>query len=209
MTVRPPTKDDKRVSDHQLVTKYSSGLVGLDCEFEVVAGTFEGSTIWENLFFRPQFQSISLTKGQEGICNGSDAKFRAIIEAARGIDPMDGSPAAVNARSIQDWGDFTGMEFPVMVGVAKVRPGDQFINNTVVRVITPDRPEYAEIMAGGEIITDTPLPELHHGGTSTTKPASGGYQPPAQNGGGYQPPGGGQQTQQGGQQGGQKPAWAK
>lgn len=220
MEIRKP-KAEKATTDHPLVTVFKSGLVGLDCEFEVISGQFEGTRIWENIFFRPDFQSIQMSKGQIGICNSSDAKFRAIIEASRGISPTDGSPAAVQARSIQDWNDFNGLEFPVLVGVAKPETGDKFINNTISRVITPERDEYPSLMMGEDIITDIPLPELPQvgstAGTSANNP-TGGYTPPNQQRGGYTPPGQQQteggysppdQTQSGGNTGAPPPSWAQ
>lgn len=173
MEIRKPKEADPQ---DPAVTIYKSKLKGLDCEFTVVTGKFEGTRIWENLFLPPAMQTISLSKGQEGVCNGSFAKCRAIIEAARNLDPDD--PAA--NRTINSWFDLHGLEFPVKVGIDKPKIGDQYINNNIAKVLTVKDEHFTEIMGGGEIITDEPLPEI-----------------PAAPGGGQQPAGGG------------KPAWGQ
>lgn len=159
------------------VTVFKSGLKGLDCEFTVVSGQFEGVRIWENLFLPPTMQTIQLTKGQEGACRGGFAKCRAIIEAARQINPED--PAG--NRNINSWFDLHGLEIPVKIGIDKPKPGDLYINNNIAKVLTVADAEFQNVMGGGEVITDTPIPELPKptgtATTTTTAPAAGG--PPA------------------------------
>lgn len=223
MKIRQPAGQKAHAQSH-MITVYKTGLLGLDCEFVVEAGTFEGCKIWENVFLRPQFQEIKLTKGQEGICHRGDGLLRAIIEAARNIQPSDNSQPATQARMINDWSDFDGMEFGVMVGVDTPKPGDQYVNNTIIRVITPDQDEYQTVMAGGEIVSDRPIPEIPAapaGGQQSksyqppTSPQSGYQAPPQQS---YQPPQPNyndapnyndvQPPPPPGQNGGGKPAWA-
>jgi hypothetical protein len=189
LEIREPS-GTKCHESHNLVTVFKSGLIGFDCILEVIAGQFNENKIYENLFFRPDFQSIEMTTGQTGICNGSDAKFRAMIEASRGIDPGDGSPASVNARMINDWSDFQGMEFPVLVGIKKQKADDQYINNNIMRIITPEHDDYQKVMGGGEIISKLPLPATPE---------------PTKTGGGYQAPGAGKTAPA---NTGGKPAWA-
>lgn len=169
----------KGATDHPLIKQFRTGLVGLDCEFEVVVGTFEGNKIWENLFLPVAMQpaDMALTRGQEGICKSSHAKIRAIVEAARGIHPQeDNGPA----RSINDWHDLDGMVFPGLIGVKKVESGDEFINNTLTRVITIDREDYKNVMNGGEFVSELPLPELPEPNQAKGQPATQGYQSPAE-----------------------------
>ncbi|MCP3942592.1 MAG: hypothetical protein GY710_14045 [Desulfobacteraceae bacterium] len=180
MTVREPG-DAKRCEWHPLITVFNSGMLGLDCEFEVIFGTFEGNRIWENLFLSPEMQpaEMELTRGQDGICKGSFAKLRAMIEAYRGIDPNDSSPAATNARNLQDWTDFQGMIFPIMVGVDKPKKGDVYLNNNIIRVITVEREDYKLVMGGGEFISELPLPEIPESEQKTgSGAAKTGYQAP-------------------------------
>jgi hypothetical protein len=179
MKIRQPSQQKAHAQSH-MITVYKTGLIGLDCEFVVSDGTFEGCKVWENIFLRPQFQEINLSRGQEGICHRGDGLLRAIIEAARNIQPTDTSQPATQARMINDWADFDGMAFGIMVGVDTPKPGDQYINNTIIRVITPDQDEYQTVMAGGEIVSGKPIPEI---------PAAKNSQPGGPVGGGW---GGGQ-----------------
>lgn len=203
LEIREPS-GTKISSDHPLVTIFGTGLIGFDCVFEVIAGTYNENKIYENLFFRPDFQSIQLTTGQTGICNGSDGKMRAMIEASRGIDPGDGGQAAITARMIQDWSDFQGMEFPVLVGIKKQKVDDQYINNNIMRIITPEDDDYQTVMGGGEVISKLPLPA-----TPEPQKTGGGYSAPNTQGG-YQAPNQtqGQATNQSQPNQGGKPAWA-
>ena len=166
MEIRKPKKPDQQ---DPAVTVFKSGLKGLDCEFTVVSGQFEGVRIWENWFLPPSMQTISLTKGQEGACNGSFAKARAVIEAARNLDPAD--PAA--NRTIQSWFDLHSLEFPVKVGVDTPKPGDLYLNNNIIKVLTPGDEHYTTVMGGGEVISDKPLPEIPPAPQSSAPPAGG------------------------------------
>ncbi len=182
MEIRKPKKSDPQ---DPAVTIFKSGLKGLDCEFVVVGGRFEGVKIWENWFLPPSMQTITMTKGQEGMCNGSFAKARAVIEAARNLDPAD--PAA--NRSIQSWFDLHGLEFPVKVDVDTPKMGDQYLNNKIAKVLTLTDDSFKEVMAGGEVITDNPFPEIPAGAAQEKPPsgeASGGW--PGANGEQSPPP---------------------
>ena len=115
MEIRKPKKAD---DEDPCVTVFKTGLKGLDCEFVVSTGTYQGLKIWENLFLPPDMQTISLSKGQEGKCKGDFAKLRGIIDAVRGLDPNgDGN------RSINSWWELNGLEFPVRAGIQKPKKG--------------------------------------------------------------------------------------
>lgn len=47
MEIRKPKTD----SSDPAVSVFKTGIKGLDCEFTVVSGQFEGKTMWENCFF--------------------------------------------------------------------------------------------------------------------------------------------------------------
>ena len=151
--IRQPKNADP---NDEAVTVFSSGLKGLDFEFTVTDGQYKGVRIWENWFFKPEMQNISLTKGQEGICRSGFAKCRAAIEAVRRIDPDD--PAA--NRNIQSWFDLHGIEIPVRVGMDKPKAGDQYINNKIDKVLTVKDADFETVIAGGEVISDEPIPDL-------------------------------------------------
>jgi hypothetical protein len=167
--IREATKSNQTKSDKHplmIVSKSNSANHYFDCEFEVKSPSFDGRKIWTNF----------VVVGNEKAVNISMAFFRAAIEAARGISPDDASQAATTARQLNDWAELQGLTFPVMVGIEPPKAGDQYINNKVVKVITPDKPEYAEAKEKGEIITDNPLPVIPAGGG--TAPSSTGYAAP-------------------------------
>jgi hypothetical protein len=153
LEIRKPKKADKK---DPAVTVFSSKIKGLDCELTVTSGQFEGVKIWENIFLPPNMQTIQLSKGQTGICNRGFSMCRAIVEASRNIDPNDETAN----RSINSWFDLHGLEFPIKVGIITPKPGDKFINNSIVKIITPEIDNYQVVMGGGEIITEEPIPEI-------------------------------------------------
>lgn len=165
LEIRKPKKADQ--SD-AAVTVYKSGLKGLDCEFVVTSGSFEGVKIWENIFLPPSMQTITLKKGQEGICNRGFSMCRAIVESARNLDPNDDTAN----RSINSWFDLHGLEFPVKVGITQPKPGDRFINNTIAKIVTPDMDNYQIVHGGGEVITDEPIPEIPAAPAATAEDAA-------------------------------------
>ena len=167
MEIRNPKTSDP--SD-PAVSVFKTGLKGLDCEFTVVSGQFEGKTMWENWFLPPGLQTVNLTKGQKGICDGSFAKMRAVIEAVRRLDPAD--PAA--DRSISSWFDLNDLVFAVKVGVDQPKPGDQYINNRIDKVLTLADEHFETVMAGGEVISTEPLPEIPAAPAQPQAPPPGG-----------------------------------
>lgn len=167
LTIREP-KEGKADPQDGTVTVFKSGLKGLDLEFEVIGGSFEGKTIWENWFLPVGFQTVALTKGQTGACNGSGAKMRAAVEATRNIHPDD--PAG--NRSIESWYDLDGLEFAVKVGIETPKPGDKYINNNILKVLSIDDEDFATVMAGGEVLTDVPIPSLPEAPAAATPQAA-------------------------------------
>ena len=153
MEIRQPKQQDPQ---DPCVTVFKTGLKGLDCQFTVVSGQFESVKIWENWFLSPQMQTISLSKGQEGMCNAGFAKCRAVIEAARRIDPNDPN----GNRNIESWYDLNGLEFPAKIGVDKPKPGGHLHQQQYRQSADRGRRRIEKVMGGGEIVTDTPFPEL-------------------------------------------------
>lgn len=137
---------------HQLLTRSDKGNEYLNVEFKVVRGSYEGKQIWE------RYTVI----GSEAAAKISMRTLRAIVESARGIDPNDQSPAAVQNRMLNDWSDFQGIQFMAIVD-AKVehntKDGNDYINNHIKKIVTSNMPEYAIVAQHGEIISDKPLPE--------------------------------------------------
>ena len=158
----------------QGLTRARSGLEYLNCEFVVAAGSFQGAKFWNNLNV-----AGATTTGQKTAIDISMRTIRAMVEASRNINPKDASPQATQGRVLQSWDELNGIYFPVMVGCEVSEPrakdGKRFVNNTLKRVITPDRPEYEQVWNGGEIITANPLPEI----PATATSAKPGWAAPA------------------------------
>ena len=153
LKIRKPKKADP---NNEAITVYSTGLLGLDMEMTVTDGQYEGVKIWENWFLHPELQKISLTKGQEGVCQDGFAKCRAAIEATRRLDPDD--PNA--NRKIQSLFDLHGLEVPVKVGIDTPKPGGQYINNKILQILTINDENFENIMGGGEVISNEPIPKI-------------------------------------------------
>lgn len=146
--------------EHEYVSETKGGLLGLWVKLTVIAGTYEGVSWYENLWLPVEMQHISLSEGQTIACELAGEKIRAIIEAHRNVMPNDESPQAARKRSLPDWLDINGMEFPARLGINKEpyeNNGKTYWNNTLGFVLTPDQKEYAELMNGSEIITDGPV----------------------------------------------------
>lgn len=154
MTIRAP-KAGKEGSTHAMFCRSGKGNEYIDVEFEAV-GTYAGRKVWQN------FTLV----GSEQAAKISMRTLRAIVESARNISPSDASPAATAGRQLSDWLDFNSMTFLARVGTVveqSQKDGQWYVNNTIKWVITPDDPEYA----GGEWISDKPLPTIPGPGTAT------------------------------------------
>jgi len=151
MTIRAP---EAAGSDPLLTLSKNGDSENLNCEFEVIGGQFTGRKIWQ------RFTVGGVNDGHKKAAQISMRTMRAIVEAVRGISPKDASPAASQGRYITAWGDLQGTEFGVVVGVIKPQAGDRYINNEIKRILTVEDETYQHIMAGGEIISDTPIPEI-------------------------------------------------
>lgn len=167
MTLRSP-KAGKEGTQHPLFCKSDKGNEYIDVEFEAL-GTYAGRKMWE----------IFVLYGNEKSAKISMRTLRAIIESARNINPEDPSPAAAAGRQLSDWADFNSMTFLAKVKChveQNQRDGQWYVNNELVKIITPDMPEYL----AGEHISDKPLPPIPDGTAAPTAavaagPAAGGW----------------------------------
>lgn len=168
---RPAT--DKASAIHPVLTKAknNSGNDFIDVKFEVVAGTFQGRPLWNNFCLA----------GSAAATEISMRTLRAIIESARGISPDATDDNSSNGRIINDWEDMNGMEFVAKLGIEKPKPGDEYINSKIKRVLTVDDDQYSLVMGGGEVISDKPLPEIPEAvasGSGTSWGGGNGSTPP-------------------------------
>jgi hypothetical protein len=144
------------------VQKTKSGLYSLNCQFTVQHGTYAGYHWFENFLMPEGVQQARLTDGQLTACRISYSRMRAIIEAHRRIDPKDQSQRARAARNLADWMDLNGMQFPCRLGLKKEpreytrKDGSKGLawDNTVSFILPCTDKRFAEVVNGGEIITD-------------------------------------------------------
>ena len=161
LTIRQPQVAG---SDPMLKLSKKGDCEMLDCEFEVVAGQFATRKLWNNYIID------GVSDGHKKAGQISMRTMRAIVEAMRGISPKDTSPAATQGRRIAQWSDLQGAEFGVVVGVDQPKPGDRYVNNTIKRILTADDEQYQHLMAGGELITDAPIPEIPQASAAAATP---------------------------------------
>lgn len=143
----------------------------LDFEFTIQGGDFDRRKIWN------MYVVNGTTEGQETAVKISKSALRAMLEAARNIDPSDTSPAAIKARQVSGYKDFDGLTFPIEIGVSKGGLKDKTAGpnserwddkNIIRSIITPDKEEYA--LVGGA----TPSKPV---AKASTGQASGGAKP--------------------------------
>lgn len=176
LTVEKPQYESKPGS---FVSLAKSGMLALWCKLEVIQGTYEGVSWYENFWLPEGQQRASMTDGQRKACRIAGAKLRAIVEAHRRIDPNDKTAQANSARRVHAVLDFSGMTFPAKLGIEKEgreHNGKVYWNNMLSTVITPDKPDYKTIMQGGEIITDGPVQGSGGVKNQQSNATAGGYE---------------------------------
>jgi len=153
LEIRPPS-EEKQSNEHPalFVSNSNSNNHCLDIVFHVIAGTYENNKIYSNL----------VVVGSEMASAISTRLLRAIVEGARGINQDDTSDVANLARDINNdpW-NLDNLEFAAKVGYEKITAGDKYVKNKIQLVLRPGiDTEYQQIMGGGEIITEEPIPEI-------------------------------------------------
>lgn len=121
----------------------------LDFEFTIQGGDFDRRKIWNNYIVEG-----GVSEGHETAKKISKSALRAMLEAARNIDPADSSDAAIKARQVSGYNDFNGLTFPVEIGVdtGKLKDkmsgpnGERWPDKNVIRkIVTPDMEEYQTV----------------------------------------------------------------
>ena len=106
MTIRPGAVGD----GGWMTTSATSEYKWLNCEFAITEGPFRGRKVWQNMMIEgPSEQAINITR----------STLRGILESARGIKANDESAEAKTKRMIDNYGDFSGMEFTGKIGIEK------------------------------------------------------------------------------------------
>ena len=157
LTLRQPKAGSE--GSMPMLTRSSTGLEQLDCEFVISGGAYAGAKWFDRLSV-----GNAHTEGQKKAVDIAMRTIRAMVEASRNINPKDASPQAAQGRVLQSWEELNGIYFPAMLDAVVSdanAQGKRFVNNKIKRVITPDRAEeYNFVWNGGEIISDKPLPEI-------------------------------------------------
>lgn len=150
-----PSRDD------EMLAETKNGLLQLAGKLEVVSGTYEGCNWFENITLPEGSQAIGLTDKQRIACRIGGSLLRAIVEAARRIDPKATDARSCRGRNVNTWLDFDGMEFPAKVKLDKEpyigKDGRAYWKNRIAAVVPCTSKEYADLSRGGEIITDGPV----------------------------------------------------
>ena len=116
----------------------------MECEFTVIGGEFDKRRLWQ--YFVLAGGSVN-DLGESIAANISRGTLKAILNSAHGILPADQSERAQKARMIDDYSDFTGMEFAAKIGIEKGKDGHPD-RNKIMQIITPDNPAYLKVMSG-------------------------------------------------------------
>lgn len=148
--------------DDLYLTIADSGFEYLNFEFTVTSSPMARRKIFQNVGVG------GTTDGHAKAAEISRSLIRAMLESARGIDPKDATDKANAARRIQGWGDLNELEFAIEIGIEKGKGGYED-RNKIQRVLTPDHPQYQNVMSG-----NTVLPEK--GAKSTAATAAPAWQ---------------------------------
>src|SRR5262249_29747824 len=110
---------------------------------------------------RKLWQLFPVAGGQvdeEGVSKGwkiAKSHMRAMLESARGINPVDESDTAKAKRSVASFSEFDGLEFVARIGIEKGAPasgGAKYPDkNQIAHVVTPDEPEWQRVTNGEEV----------------------------------------------------------
>ena len=137
-----------RHGDDGWLTQSESGFEYLDFEFTVCSSPHAKRKIW-------QVAGVGgVTDGHAKAAEITRSLLRAMLESARGIDPKAEDETARKARQVQSWGDFSGLEFAVEIGIEKDKSGQYPDKNKILKVLTPDHKNYQRVMAGETIVPE-------------------------------------------------------
>jgi hypothetical protein len=121
-----------------LKTSKDENSAMLDCEFIILDGQYAKRKLWSN------YTISGTTEGHAKASAISRSRLRAILESAHGIKPSDKSEHAAQMRKVTGFDAFDGLRFVAKIGVEPARDGYP-ARNTILEVITPDRPQWRQI----------------------------------------------------------------
>ncbi len=95
---------------------------------------------------RKLFERWNIDHPNQTAVNISRSKIRALLNSARGINPDDQSPNAAQARTLNAYGEISGM---VAVARLTVKKSEGYKDqNEIDYIVEPGDQHYAEVMAG-------------------------------------------------------------
>lgn len=150
MRINPPDAN-QRGDFPALKRSGTSDAQYLDCEFDVLSpAKYKGRKVFQN------FTVMGGKSDAKGSIAGriSGAFLKAAWDAANGLRPDDMGQAAVQKRMVQDYTSFDGIVFPATVAIRAAQNGYP-AKNEIYIVITPEKEEYAKLMAGEEVAPAT------------------------------------------------------
>lgn len=170
MNIEAPASD--RIGSYpELCRSKNSNLEYLNVTLEVLAGSFKGKQIYHN------FNVLGAdTEKQKKAVDISMSQLRALVEAACHISPKDNSSHAQKARMLNSYSELSGKIFPIEVKCTETtsqKTDETFIVNSLKSIVTMDDDAYDNLMNGGEIISDEPIPQVSKQAEQTSKPAWG------------------------------------
>ena len=151
MTIRPGGIDGESEIDQGLLkapNNPTSDTRMLDCEFTVMEGPYAKRKFWQ--MFTVQGGKLD-EKGQSKGWNISKSTFRAMIDAALGLNPEDMSEATKAKRVIQGLKQLDGITFWGRIMVEPASNPQYRDVNRLANVVTPADKEYAVLTRGEQV----------------------------------------------------------
>lgn len=147
MGINPPDSASRCQSSPALTRSSQGDAEYLNCEFEIVSGLYKGRKVFQNLTVAGGKKDKD---GKSIAARISGATLKAIWDAHLSLLPTDMSQEAVQKRMIKDYSEFHGVHFPATICIKEQDNGYK-PRNELYHIITPDKPEYAKLMAGEEV----------------------------------------------------------
>jgi hypothetical protein len=169
MTICPGGVNGSSPLDVGLLTaSKSSDVLMIGAELTVVAGPFARRKFWQNF-------TISGGKCYEnGMARGwyvSKAIFRAVIDSAFNLDPLDMSDAAKAKRRLGGLKDLDGLTFAARIMIEPATDPRYTPRNKLANVVTPDHPHYSAVMRGTAVTPEPVNAKPHKPADTTTNPS--------------------------------------
>lgn len=145
------------IDEGLFTTSKSSDAILLKFELTVIAGKYAKRKI---LYQQATIQGGKVNEKGESIgWNISWGLLCGIIDSALGLDPSDMSEEAQSRRVLDGFRMLDGIEFVAKIGIDTASG-----YNKLVRAVTPDQPEWAIVMNGGEVEPKPSGPATPRGG---------------------------------------------